>query len=89
MRTASAIWSPIVYTGVSADSGSWNTIEMPEPRILDSRLSLRPSRSWPWNLMVPVITALEGSKPITASELTDLPEPDSPTMASVSPGRTE
>ena len=42
----------------------------------------------PLNRIEPVTTALDGSRPITASELTDLPEPDSPTMASVSPGWT-
>src|SRR5262249_3165183 len=36
----------------------------------------------------PVTSAFDGSRPITAAELTLLPEPDSPTIASVSPGAT-
>ena len=36
----------------------------------------------------PVIVALQGSRPMTASDDTDLPEPDSPTMPRTSPGRT-
>ena len=47
---ASAIWSPIVYTGVSAESGSWKTIAITLPRILrPCRLSLRPSSCSPLN----------------------------------------
>src|SRR5690348_180638 len=35
--------------------------------------------------MLPVTTALSGSNPISASAVTDLPQPDSPTSPSVSP----
>ena len=48
------------------------------------------SRSTPWNSTSPEISAyFESVRPMTASELTLLPEPDSPTMPSVSPGWTE
>ena len=83
---ASAIWSPTVYTGVRADSGSWKTIEMPRPRTFVHCLSLLPSSSVPLNCTEPVMRAERGSSPMTAIELTDLPDPDSPTMPSASPG---
>jgi hypothetical protein len=37
---------------------------------------------------VPVTRAVSGSSPIAARDDTDLPEPDSPTTASTSPGFT-
>jgi len=39
----------------------------------------------PWNLAEPVTVAVAGSRPMTARQLTVLPDPDSPTMASVCP----
>jgi hypothetical protein len=36
--------------------------------------------------MEPVMRAVDGRRPMTASDETDLPEPDSPTMPSTSPG---
>ena len=56
------------------------------PRMRVSSLSVRPSSSSPRNLTEPVTRAFFGSRPITAIEVTDLPEPDSPTMPSTSPG---
>src|SRR5438132_13928587 len=44
--------------------------------------------SWPRNCTEPVTRAVLGSRPRIASEVTDLPQPDSPTIASTSPGRT-
>ena len=44
--------------------------------------------SWPISLMLPVTRAFLGSRPRSAIELTDLPEPDSPTMARTSPAWT-
>ncbi len=38
--------------------------------------------------MEPVMRADGGSRPMTASDDTDLPEPDSPTMPRTSPGET-
>lgn len=44
--------------------------------------------SLPWNRIDPEIRACGGSRPSTASEDTDLPEPDSPTMPRTSPAAT-
>ena len=47
------------------------------------------SRSWPSNVILSAVTvAVGGNRPITASISTDLPEPDSPTMARVLPFST-
>ena len=58
------------------------------PRMLDSSVSGSPSSSCPRNRTEPLTRAAAGSRPITASEVTDLPEPDSPTIPSTSPGAT-
>ena len=48
------------------------------------------SRSWPWKMTSPEILACgEFVRPITVKELTLLPDPDSPTIPSVSPGSIE
>ena len=61
---------------------------MPLPRkALRSRGDMV-SRFWPSNRISPVMRALGSSRPIMASEVMDLPHPDSPTSATVSPGRT-
>ena len=46
-----------------------------------------PISSVPANRAEPVTTADGGSRPITARQLTVLPDPDSPTMARVLPGQ--
>jgi hypothetical protein len=56
--------------------------------IADSSRSERPSSSSPLKRTEPLIVACGGSNPITASEETDLPDPDSPTIPSTSPRRT-
>ena len=85
-RIASAIWSPTVYTGVSADIGSWNTVPILSPRMRDISASDMPSSSRPSRRADPVTVAYSGSRPITAIAAADLPDPDSPTMATTSPG---
>src|SRR6478609_3085742 len=82
---ASTIWSPMLYTGVSADNGSWKIIASDSPRIFDILSSFSPSSSSPCSLIDPVILAVFGCRPSTARDVTDLPEPDSPTIAIVSP----
>src|SRR5688572_13332764 len=63
---------------------------MSAPRSLRRVRSLAPSSSWPSNRTEPLTsTPRRGSRPITASEVTDLPQPDSPTSPIVSPGATE
>src|SRR5699024_10312483 len=47
--------------------------------------SLMANMSLPMKSIWPVIVAVWERRPITASELTDFPDPDSPTMASASP----
>ena len=87
--SGSVSWSPTVITGFSAVIGSWKIIPMSRPR--RSRICglLSSSRSRPSNIRPSAVTvALDGSSPITASELTDLPEPDSPTIARISPRLT-
>ncbi len=83
---ASAIWSPMVYTGVSADIGSWNMVPIDLPRIRDIAWSDSPSSSLPCKRTDPDTSAYSGSSPMTAIAAVLLPEPDSPTMATTSPG---
>ena len=90
--TASAIWSPTRSTGLRLLIGSWNTIAISGPRIrrivsANSRTRSRrcPVRSvnsiWPAVIRPPVWSISR----VMESAVTDLPEPDSPTIASVSP----
>ena len=44
--------------------------------------------SSPFMMMEPVTLALSSSRPIRLNAVTDLPEPDSPTMARISPAST-
>ncbi len=83
---ASTSWSPMVKTGVSEVRGSWKIIARPLPRIADICLSFLPMSSWPSNMIDPVTLAFSSRRPMIASDVTDLPEPDSPTMPSVRPG---
>jgi hypothetical protein len=84
-RTASAIWAPIRIVGFSDRVGSWNTMATLVPRCWRSCSSVSPISSVPANLAEPVTAAASGSRPMTARQLTVLPDPDSPTMASVWP----
>src|SRR3954471_8029958 len=57
------------------------------PRIFSRERGSSLSRSlWPAKRADPPIRAVLGSSPMMASDVTDLPEPDSPTMPSTSPG---
>ncbi len=85
MRMASTIWSPTVYTGVSAESGSWKIIAIDSPRSADMDSSLRPRSSSPCRVIDPRMRAVRGCRPMIAREVTDFPEPDSPTIAIDSP----
>ncbi len=87
MRTASASCHPIVYTGFSDVIGSWKIMARRLPRSWLSSFTFMPSSSMPLNFTDPVTLAVRGSRPMTASDVTDLPEPDSPTTARTSPGR--
>ncbi|RPK86314.1 hypothetical protein EES47_20960 [Streptomyces sp. ADI98-12] len=84
-------WSPTVSTGLSEESASWKIIAISAPRTLRRRSSLRGSRSRPSKRIWPPVMCPGGVSrmPMTAWAVTDLPEPDSPRTASVSPASTE
>ena len=84
------ICSPIVRTGLSEVIGSWKIMAISRPRMRRISSSERSSSSRPSKRMEPCVRAVpDGSSRITASADTDLPEPDSPTIATISPGLTE
>ncbi len=83
------IWSPIRISGLSAVIGSWNTIAMRLPRRRRSRAAPTLSTFSPWSRISPAEgVKMGGRSPITALAVTDLPEPDSPTTQTISPGAT-
>ena len=78
----------MLYTGFRAVIGSWKITAMSLPRTRRSRELFMPISSCPSSLALPVARPLAGSNP--SSDIDDwlLPDPDSPTTASTSPGRT-
>ena len=86
--SASSIWKPMVRTGFSEVIGSWKIIDTSPPRSLRSSdrfifIRLLPLyRASPWTIR----PGGDGMSPRMESMLTLLPEPDSPTIPSVSPG---
>ena len=84
----STIWAPTRCTGFSADSGSWKIIAISPPRALRSTFGEAPTSSMSFTVAEPVMRADLGSRPMTARNDTDLPEPDSPTTPTTSPGAT-
>ncbi|KAG0925494.1 hypothetical protein G6F31_018722 [Rhizopus arrhizus] len=94
-RIDSAIWSPAVNTGFKEVIGSWKIMAMSAPRTLRITRWLEPTRSiteplrrrramLPWAMRPPPCS----TRRMSARDVTDLPEPDSPTMAMVSPRST-
>ncbi len=83
--SASTIWAPMLKIGVSEESGSWKIIPMCLPRTFDIARSSRARMLFPPRVTSPVTEAYSGSSPMTAIEVTDFPEPDSPTMPRVLP----
>ena len=93
----SLTWSPIVWSGDSDTIGSWKIIEMWRPRMrrnaMPSGLSFVMSRGGfllpgaVKRILPPVMRAVLGRMPIIACAVTDFPDPDSPTRATVEPGR--
>ena len=77
----------MVRIGLREVIGSWKIVEIFAPRMPSQSLSvLSLVRSWPWNITEPFETVpLDSSMPVKVLVKTDLPEPDSPTMAKVSP----
>ena len=94
---ASPTWLPIVWRGDSEVIGSWKMIEMRPPRIarmaFPSRFSLAisvvaPPFAGSWNrISPPLICATLGRIPMIDWAMVDLPDPDSPTTATVEPWR--
>src|ERR671934_1407026 len=84
--STSSIWCPILRIGFRAARGFWKIIDISRPRRsrISSSLAARTSspvkRTAPW-AMRPARSRMR----ITAYEVTDFPEPDSPTMPTVSP----
>src|SRR5216683_143462 len=89
--SVSPICRPTVSTGLSDVIGSWKIIEMSLPRMRRIAASSRSSRSTPWKRMAPETIRPGGvwMRRRIDSEVTDLPQPLSPTIANVSPSATE
>ena len=99
-RSASPIWSPTVCSGESELIGSWKIMEIRPPRRdryraepgfsrARSRGGSPMGRSGSANrIPPPVMWALPGRMPSTDRAMTDFPEPDSPTRATVPPEGT-
>src|SRR6266550_2953844 len=87
---ASPSWLPTVSTGLSEVIGSWKFIATSLPRTRRSSFFFSFSRSRPLNIAVPLTIRPGGwgIRPSSASVETLLPEPDSPTIPSVSPGKS-
>ena len=83
----SVICEPIVRIGFRDVIGSWKIVEIFAPRMPSQSLSvLSLVRSFPSNMTEPlVMEPLDSSIPVNVLVKTLLPEPDSPTMANVSP----
>ena len=78
----------MVNAGLRLVIGSWNTMAMSSPRTSRISRSDSCSRSRPSNITEPetMRPGGDGTSRMTASDVTVLPEPDSPTMPSISPG---
>ena len=84
--SASAIWSPTRTSGSRFDIGSWGTRPISFPRMVRSHDSSAPTRLRPSNhTSPPSMRPFDGSSWLIAAAVVVLPEPDSPTMASVRP----
>ena len=88
---ASMSWLPTVNTGFSEVCGSCRIIEMRRPRMLRISRSLLSSRFSPCRRMVPCTMRATGRGTSRSSDsaVMVLPQPDSPTMPSASPCRSE
>src|SRR5664279_2541 len=80
---------PMDTTGFSDDSVSWKIIARSRPRRSRMASNDNESRSVPSNCTVPeIVVPRAGSNLMIASDVTDLPQPDSPTRPTVWPGAT-
>ncbi len=86
-RIASSTWKPMFQTGLRLCIGSCGTRPIRRPRTDSISAVFSLVRSRPSNMTEPpVMRPLPGSRLMIACAVVDLPEPDSPTIASVSPG---
>src|SRR5450631_1704262 len=86
MRYASTICAPIEKNGCRADSGSWKIIDILLPRSRRTSSASAPTSSTPSSQISPEILArVPLCRPRTAWLVTDLPQPDSPTIPNVRP----
>src|SRR5882724_11952524 len=84
--SVSMIWKPTVKQGLRLVIGSWKIMAMSLPMIRRRARAERPSRSVPAKIKRSAVTRPgQGISPMTASMLTLLPEPDSPTTPTISP----
>ncbi|MGX1320365.1 hypothetical protein AB7M17_003818 [Bradyrhizobium sp. USDA 377] len=84
---ASAIWKPIVSTGLRLVIGSWKIIATSLPRMSFMLASGSDKRSLPASVTRPSTRPISfGTSRMIESAETLLPEPDSPTIATVSRG---
>ena len=83
--SASVICFPILCTGLRLLAGSWKIIAIRPPRTFSSTAGGAPINSWPSSTTLPLIRALLGNSPRAASQVTDLPQPLSPTSPTASP----
>ena len=88
VRRVSTIWKPMVKTGFSAVIGSWKIIAISLPRMRRSLCAGIPMSSRSPITAEPRARPFGGSRPMSAIDDCVLPEPDSPTIARTSPGRT-
>jgi hypothetical protein len=88
--STSMICAPTVATGFSEDIGSWKIMESALPRTSCIVASGNASRSRPSSSTCPASMRAggTGSRRIRARAVSDLPQPLSPTSASVSPAST-
>src|SRR5919199_6156327 len=83
---ASTSCAPIRWTGFSDVIGSWKIIAMSLPRMSRRRVELMVSRFSPLKIASPLESVFRfGFSPMIVRQVTLLPEPDSPTIPSVSP----
>ena len=87
--SASITWLPMVKTGFSEVCGSWKIMAIFRPRIWRISSSDRATRFSPSKITSPDTMRAAGLGMIRSSDraVMVLPQPDSPTMPSVSPSR--
>jgi hypothetical protein len=89
LTSTSVNWVETFRNGFSEVIGSWKIIDISAPRRRSSRSSRWPRISCPRSLTLPEAAPFLASSPMIAIRIWLLPEPDSPTMPTVSPGQSD